>query len=176
QNAPSGDCTVSETYDPVLHYRQRRQMSRAEVSTSPQPHKGLGLDLYTNFTSPIRRYIDLLMHRQIKSILHHQAPYYSEEALKEILLTLEPTITQAQILEQDRKRYWLYRYLEREVGKPQTAVVLEAFPNRYRLLLPDYLIETDIPLTGTSLAPGDTLTVVIESVHARLGILKVVAS
>lgn len=176
QNVPTGEFIVSEQYDPLLHYRQRRQMSRAEVGVEPHPHKGLGLELYTNFTSPLRRYIDLIIHRQIKAILGCKEGIYSEEELKEILFTLDPVLARANMLEQERKKYWLYRYLERTVGNIYTAIVLECFPNRYHILLPDFLLETDLaPIGGKPVAPGDTITVKIESVNARLGILKVVA-
>lgn len=46
-----------------------RIMQRACYQTSPEPHFGLNFDLYTHFTSPIRRYPDLLVHRLIYAIL-----------------------------------------------------------------------------------------------------------
>src|SRR5690606_22441071 len=48
------------------HEGGRRLLKRAETSTSMGLHYGLGLDAYTQFTSPIRRYQDLVLHRQIK--------------------------------------------------------------------------------------------------------------
>ncbi|PID42277.1 MAG: 3'-5' exonuclease [Proteobacteria bacterium] len=46
-----------------------RQLERSILAQSPSPHCGMGLDLYTNFTSPIRKYVDFYVHRLIKNKL-----------------------------------------------------------------------------------------------------------
>ena len=46
-----------------------RQLARAELSFKPAPHQGLGLDAYTTFTSPLRKFSDFYVHRLIKSAL-----------------------------------------------------------------------------------------------------------
>ena len=44
-------------------------MVRGNISTNgPTPHSGLGLEGYVQFTSPIRRYGDMLAHLQLKVI------------------------------------------------------------------------------------------------------------
>ena len=43
-----------------------RKMQKANYSTKPLGHYGLGLESYTHFTSPIRRYSDIVAHRMIK--------------------------------------------------------------------------------------------------------------
>ncbi|PPI84989.1 3'-5' exonuclease [Marinobacter maroccanus] len=46
-----------------------RQLARAELSFRPAPHQGMGLDAYTTFTSPLRKFSDFYVHRLIKSAL-----------------------------------------------------------------------------------------------------------
>lgn len=47
----------------------RKKLARSEWTTAKAPHFGLGLEAYTTFTSPIRKYSDLLVHRIIKAKL-----------------------------------------------------------------------------------------------------------
>jgi exoribonuclease-2 len=46
-----------------------RQLERSKFGTEAKPHVGMGLPAYTTFTSPIRKYNDLLVHRLVKSYL-----------------------------------------------------------------------------------------------------------
>jgi exoribonuclease-2 len=60
QEAPPGLCTE------VL---KRYTMRAANQGVTPRKHAGLGLDAYVQFSSPIRRYTDLLAHYQVKAFL-----------------------------------------------------------------------------------------------------------
>lgn len=50
-----------------------RSLAKAKYSSEPSGHFGLGIDLYCHFTSPIRRYPDLSVHRIVKAVLHGKA-------------------------------------------------------------------------------------------------------
>ena len=47
-----------------------RLLMRAELSTAPSEHMGMALQAYTNFTSPLRKAVDFLVHLQIKALLN----------------------------------------------------------------------------------------------------------
>lgn len=49
-----------------------RQLERTAFTTSPEPHFGLGFDMYTTVTSPLRKANDYLLHKQLREILTQQ--------------------------------------------------------------------------------------------------------
>jgi exoribonuclease-2 len=129
--------------------------------------------MYTTFTSPLRRYVDLLSHRQLHAYLEHGQPLYNEAQLKTILTEIEAALSRAGTVEHDRRRYWLLRYLGQHLGEVFTGIVLDRFPRNYLILLRDVMQEIDVPVGGKELTPGDQVKARIETVQPRTGTLKV---
>jgi exoribonuclease-2 len=173
QAAPRETLPTSFTYDPVRHYRQQRGMNPARIGLEPTRHSSLGVDVYTTFTSPLRRYIDLLSHRQLHAYLEHGEPLYDEAQLKTILTEVEAALSRAGMVEHDRRRYWLLRYLGQRQGGVFAGVVLDRFPRNYLIMLTEVMQEVDVAVGGKELAPGDQVKVRIETVQPRVGTLKV---
>lgn len=71
--------------EPFLSQLTLRAMKRAKYSTVNDGHFGLAMRYYCHFTSPIRRYPDLMIHRIIKENLHRGIPERRYEHYKEIL-------------------------------------------------------------------------------------------
>lgn len=60
---------------------KRHGMRGANQGSTPRRHAGLGLDAYVQFSSPIRRYTDLLAHYQVKALLRGEAPPFDADAV-----------------------------------------------------------------------------------------------
>jgi exoribonuclease-2 len=173
QNKPQEIVVGEGTDDLYLNYLQRRYLSRAELGATPKPHNGLGMAAYTNWTSPIRRYVDLVILRQLKSMVQKSLPAYTTTELEPIIARM--TIAHSQILQIKREwtRYWVLKYFEKEQIKSLDALVLGQGRRTYHLLLPEYLLEARMPLEeGRGLNPGDHFRVEVVRVNAREEVLK----
>lgn len=67
-----------------INFMILRALKKAVYSTKHVPHFGLAIDDYTHFTSPIRRYPDLVVHRIVDDILEKNPPSYDSALLKKI--------------------------------------------------------------------------------------------
>ena len=102
----------------------RRCMPKSEMSITPLRHAGLGLDTYTQATSPIRRYSDLLTHFQIKAHLRGDTPPFSAEQLREVMMSVITTTQEVTMVERQTNRYWALEYLRRHVSNIWQVTVL----------------------------------------------------
>jgi exoribonuclease-2 len=113
-------------YDPVAFINEVRKIKRTRLSTHPQPHTGLGLELYTQVSSPIRRYADLVIQRQLAAHVEGRAFPYSQEELFEVVGTVDRTAYQNRQLEREENRHWLLEYVKRNLmDEPHTATVVQ---------------------------------------------------
>ncbi|MGL4755256.1 MAG: exoribonuclease II [Aeromonadaceae bacterium] len=103
---------------PFLDCRLRRYQTYSVMASQPGPHFGLGLPAYATWTSPIRKYGDMVNHRIIKALLQGAAcPAEPDAALTQLL-------SEARRLNRFAERDiadWLYvRFLLPAVGSEQT--------------------------------------------------------
>ncbi|MGL4183513.1 MAG: ribonuclease R family protein [Metamycoplasmataceae bacterium] len=70
--------------DDLMKINILRTMSKAKYSTTNIGHFGLGLDYYTHFTSPIRRYPDLIIHRILRELVINKNNSFLSEIKKTI--------------------------------------------------------------------------------------------
>lgn len=97
---------------PALDYALRSRLKRSTVSLTPSPHATLGLDAYTQASSPIRRYLDLCTQRQVLHHLKSGTPFFSREQFEQIMAEVEQPLSIASAVGKESKRYWTLRYLE----------------------------------------------------------------
>lgn len=94
-----------------------RSLSQAFYSPANDGHFALGFTHYTHFTSPIRRYPDLQVHRTIKSILRKKASPYSELELVELGEHCSMTERRADDATRDVMRWLKAEYMVDRIGE-----------------------------------------------------------
>ncbi|GHV95896.1 ribonuclease II [Spirochaetia bacterium] len=162
-------------------YQLRRCMRPRALSTKPSRHWGLGMDTYTQVTSPLRRYTDLLAHLQIRALLRQEAGLLRQEAGlpggREPLSTDEVSArlgageaAAAAVVQAERasRTHWIMVYLTDKKDSVWDAVALEKKGNRWALMIPALALETQVPLRK-DIAPNDEVKLVLKSVNIPRG-------
>ncbi len=154
---------------PVRGSALRRCMPRSEMGTQPARHASLGLDTYTQVTSPIRRYGDLLAHFQIKAHLRQESLPFSGEQMQELIQSLSATTYEATLVERQTNRYWSLEFLRRHPHQVWSALMLRWLREHEGLglvLFEDLGLELPMRL-DRPIYPGDRLGVRAAHVDPR---------
>ena len=155
------------------NWMQRRHLSRFMLGCEPGRHCGLGLNVYLTATSPIRKYFDLVTQRQLRAVFGMETPY-TREQVQNIIHLLDLPMGHVSKIQYRRNRYWLLKYLEGRMGQREEAMVLYRRRSNYIVLIPDYMIECELPASGRlDLKPEDLIQIKIQHVDARRDILSV---
>ncbi len=101
-----------------------RSMAKAVYSTKNIGHYGLGFKNYTHFTSPIRRYADLLVHRILeRSFITKTGKHYSLDILTKISEHISATERTAMEAERRSNKLKKIQYLQDKLGEEFHAVI-----------------------------------------------------
>ena len=129
--------------EPLL-FRMLRSMKRAAYSPIRLGHFGLAWKDYLHFTSPIRRYPDLLVHRQIKAVLRGKKPGANRnlEALGAQLSEIE---SRSMMAERESLRLEMVLWARRHVGEVFDAEVRGVFKGGLLVRLEPSGVESFLP-------------------------------
>jgi len=148
-------------------WQMRRCMRPRILSVKPGMHHGLGLDIYTQVTSPLRRYTDLLAHIQIRAFLCGGALLGADDVLMRLGYS-EAAASAAVQAERSSVNYWTMVYLAGKTNSVWDAVALEKKGNRWVVIIPSLALETQVPLKNNA-APNDTVMLILKSVNIPKG-------
>jgi len=112
---------------PVREFGKIVSMTRSGLSVESGPHAGLGMSSYVQATSPIRRYGDLVVHRQLKAAAAGEPAPYTAEDLAVVAAELDPLNGQAAKMERNADRYWVTEWIARQKGKVWSVLFLGWF-------------------------------------------------
>lgn len=152
---------------------QRRYLSRVHWSLQPKPHRGMGLDVYTQISSPLRRFFDLIIQHQVKSAALGRSWTFTHEQLTHYKNMVEPALKNAINVQTSRKRYWLQKYFETLGSRTFEALVVVQMPYKWRLFISEFMLDVEIDKQDhQDLAAGDVVMLKIKKVNARANVLK----
>lgn len=152
--------------DPLYPIQAVKHLRPSRFGLDPLPHEFLGVEAYVQITSPIRRYMDLVMQRQILRQIKGAPPLYTGQELERIYHQVEIEIKDKKLVEKTREKFWLYKYLEGRVGECVSGYVSQSDDRSFSVYLPDYLIELPLPSQlNRSYEVGDRIDLKIESVE-----------
>jgi exoribonuclease-2 len=136
-------------------------------STRPGRHQGLGLEIYTQVTSPLRRYTDLLVHIQIRAFLRGSKPLSADEVSGRMGFS-EAAASAAVQAERASNNHWIMVYLSEKKDSVWDAVALEKKGNRWVVIIPDLALEPQVSLQK-DVSPNENIQLILKSVNISRG-------
>ncbi len=145
---PPPDAALPKVDNLSAMFARRKMMRPSQPSAAVGRHSGLGMEQYAQVTSPLRRYLDLVIHQQLRAFLHGQTLMTQQEILERIGST---TSIQRDLRRAERlsRRHWTHSYLLAHPKWQGEGVVVEHHGRRHVVILPDLDLETDIYLLNT---------------------------
>ena len=133
-----------------LSYLMLRSFKQAQYSELKQGHFGLASPCYTHFTSPIRRYPDLVVHRIVKMSLEGAASgvkadqFYSR--LQEMAVQSSQRERQAVDAEREIMRWLMAQFMAERLGEEYQAFVIGVRRNGFFVELVEHFVEGFVPV------------------------------
>ena len=130
-----------------------RCQCQAVYSIENEGHFGLNLAKYAHFTSPIRRYADLFIHRSLIAALSFGDDGVTDndkENAAEIADYISKTERKAMQVEMETKDRYLARFMEKQIGNQFNAVVSGVSTAGLFVKIPEYGAEGLIPIMALS--------------------------
>jgi exoribonuclease-2 len=172
QEAPAEKINNDDLTDPLAFQKIRKLLKPSSLSLQPSGHSGLGLSVYAQFSSPLRRFADLVIQRQINAHLNGEESPYDEEELFQVLATSEQTARAAKGLENESKRRWFVAYLKQHQMKKDLQVrVLGTLKIGYKAEMLPWGVEAF--MSGEkNIEVGSIITAEIEKLRPKSGQIK----
>jgi ribonuclease R len=156
-------------HESALELALRRLLGPARYTTAPATHFGLSAPLYLHFTSPIRRYADLLVHRIVRAYLRGDRGASSNvPELEALCARLNDVAHRASRAEAEQQRVLVARLFKNRIGEAMVGVVIGEKPHGWLVQLGGAvgLLPRE---PARALALGQRVDVVVDAVDETLG-------
>ncbi|PTL75633.1 ribonuclease R family protein [Vitiosangium sp. GDMCC 1.1324] len=134
------------TAEPALRSVLRRSLGPSRYTVAQAMHFGLAARAYLHFTSPIRRYADLAVHRTLKQYLRGRRDFVHEDpAVEQLAVHLNERSRTSGRAEKDRHRVLEARVMAAHVGREFTGRITRVRPSGLLVQLDGMLVEGNLP-------------------------------
>lgn len=149
-----------------------RSMPRARYDTKPLGHFALSIDYYLHFTSPIRRYSDLIVHRFLNDIINNKI--YSENKIKKLEKKLDEikeiiniTENTSEKLENECIKVASIMYMENKLDEIYTGIVSGETKNKVFFELDNGIEVVHLKHDNTKYILGERYNLKIKKINYR---------
>jgi ribonuclease R len=136
----------------ILSFLMLRSLKQARYHADNTGHFALASDCYTHFTSPIRRYPDLLVHRVLARLLDGAAPPYDADRLRGLAWECSQTERRAADAERELVEWKKVKFMTQRIGDEFPALIISATRAGFFVELEELFVEGLVPLETL---PGD---------------------
>jgi exoribonuclease-2 len=141
QDFPLDDMPPANTLSEM--YALRRLLKPSQRSGKPGSHAGLGLELYAQATSPLRRYLDLVAHQQLRAHLRGEE-ILDVQAITERIGAAAAVAGGVRWAERRSNEHWTLVYLQQNPGWEGEGIVVDRRDHRAVVVIPELGLETVI--------------------------------
>ncbi len=128
-------------------FRLRRCMHKRSVGITPAKHCGIGLSMYTQVTSPLRRYSDLIAHQQLRAFLDGRDLINKDDMLMRISEG-DAGFQAAHKAERKTNMHWTLVYLLQHSDWTGEAILVDKGGKQPLFFIPSLGLESYMPLDG----------------------------
>ena len=124
-------------------FATRNSLRPSRKSSVPGPHSGLGMDCYIQATSPLRRYLDLVAHQQLRAHVLGETTLSNDEIINRVgaVESMTGSVRQA---ERDSRKHWTLVFLMQNPDWIGEGVVVSRRGLRHICLIPELALEVGI--------------------------------
>lgn len=170
---------------PCRGYLLRKVTARGSVSATPARHAGLGVNVYVQVTSPIRRFPDVIAHANLKALALGVTPPFTASDVDALAAALSSgRARDCAAAERGEDAYWTAEFFRQQQGRGRNwAATVLGWQRKEQglasVLIDELGYETMVKLEGgqaKGVAPGSKVTLVVAEAVPPCGMLRFAAA
>jgi exoribonuclease-2 len=154
--------TIDHPKDLAAMFAYRKLLKPGETHTLPAPHSGLGLKMYSRSTSPLRRYIDLIAHQQLRAYINNKQ-LMDDQTIVNRVGSYEALIGNINKLERLSNLHWTLVYLHQNPTWQGRGIVVDIKDRFAVIIIPELGMETRMAI-NRNLSLNNVFTLKVTSI------------